>query len=128
MEKLLYIGLIILFIIWIIIEAWILITRDAPPLDEDISEMLLRDGNSYDFKAKDEDGEFIHNATWKGIHIYKQKYSLLFPYWLEGVGVVPFWYKSVPLLNELWNKFPSSKEQSKRNKLSINKALNGKIK
>lgn len=119
MEKLFYIIIAVLISIWIIIEVFTLITRQFPPLDREIKLMLIRSANSYIGKMKDEDGEFLYTNLWNGVHIYKQNYSLLFPYWLEGVGVVPFWYESKKELDKLWEDFPSVREQERNKKLNF---------
>ena len=112
------------FVIWIVVEALQMIEEGTPAKDSDILEML-------ELKSKD----YMMHRTWGGKFylktyrttvsaptIYQTSYSLLFPYYIEEVGMVPFWYKSADKIRELFEqKIANSKFQvTKRDKLGLN--------
>jgi hypothetical protein len=95
-------------------EVWMIIEKELPPLNEDIEDLLIRQSNDYKKKQSDWKGSYyITTGEFKGIDIYKIKYSFLFSYYLEDVGLVPFWYKSKKDIDVLWNKFKTDKEIQK---------------
>ena len=51
------------------------------------------------------------------------KYSLLFPYYINHVGVIPFWYKSAKVLDQMFKeKIATSRYKvTKRDKLGLGK-------
>ncbi len=118
------IGFILLtaFVIWIVVEALQMIEEGTPAKDSDILEMLELKGKDYEIH-KTWDGKFrLKTYRTTAPTVYPTSYSLLFPYYIEEVGMVPFWYKSADKIRELFEqKIANSKFQvTKRDKLGLN--------
>jgi hypothetical protein len=62
---------------------------------------------------------------WKssGPDIHQTQYTIIFPYYIDGVGVVPIWYKSASKIKQMFEeKISISKYTvSKRDKLGLGK-------
>ena len=56
------------------------------------------------------------------LSIYQTQYSIIFPYHINGVGVVPIWYKSASRIKQIFEeKISASKyTTTKRDKLGHN--------
>lgn len=119
------IVLIILLVIFIILwggrELIELLEQGSPASDSDILEMLeLKQGEYY--LDKHWSGAFQLSArSYDTERIVKTRYSILFPYYINNVGVVPVWYKSVKVLNQMFEEqIASSKYKiTKRDKLGL---------
>lgn len=112
--------LIAAFIVWMIVEGLHISEEGTPAKDSDILEMLELKGNDYEV-GQTWDSKFKLTAS-TAPSIYETRYSLLFPYHISGVGMVPFWYKSADKIRELIKHrlAKSNFQVTKRDKLGLN--------
>lgn len=95
-----------------------------PALDEDILESIARAGNGETVKLTGfyNDclvfGDSYASGGYETPRIKKSK-SIIFPYMIDGVGCVPFWYKSADLIRKGFQKFESTYRDKKRNGLKL---------
>ena len=110
--------------IGIIIECVNMFEHGTPAKDSDILEMLEKCGVDFDVDKKWND-KFKLYAHWKipAPDIHQTQYSIIFPYYISNVGVVPIWYKSAGKIKSMFEeKISASKyTTSKRDKLGLNK-------
>ena len=120
----LIILLVVTFAFWIVWEMFHIFDQGAPAKDSDILEMLELKGRDYEIDQTWDD-KFKLSASYKASapSIFQTSYSLLFPYYINNVGVVPVWYKSAKVLDQMFKeKIEASKYQAtKRDKLGLNK-------
>jgi hypothetical protein len=117
--------LIILLILGLVlVESINLFELGSPPKDSDILEMLEKYGADYDVEKKWND-KFILKASFRlnipGIH--QTKCSIIFPYYIDDVGVVPIWYNSSNKIKQIFGEKISASKYTitKRDKLGLNK-------
>lgn len=122
MIVLLEILLIIGSIVFVVVESVNLFELGTPPKDSDILEMLEKRGSDYELDKKWND-KFKLKAHWRSSSpsIHQTQYSIIFPYYIEEVGLIPIWYKSIKIVEELFkNKITKSiYKTTKREKLGL---------
>ena len=97
----------------------------SPAKDKDILELFEKKGGSYNDISKNwNDVLTISGSYWKDNmpKINKnRKWFILYPYSIEGVGVVPRWYKSRKVIDAKFAElFKGSRyETNKRKKLGL---------
>lgn len=110
------VGLIIVLILGLlflgIFETITLFEEGSPISDKDISDYLdkIEKENLINGVNKRWNGKFVLNV--KGYNhrhdnnpsIYQTKYSLLFPYHISDVGVIPIWSKSYTRLRTIFKE------------------------
>lgn len=116
-------------LIWSIFEIVILSEEGSPISEKDISDYLdkIEKENLINGVSKRWNDKFVLNV--KGFNhrhydnpsIYQTQYSLLFPYHISGVGVIPIWSKSYTRLTTIFkeNIENSSYKTDKRKKLGL---------
>lgn len=108
--------------VWVCIESVNLFELGAPPKDSDILEMLEKYKMEYDVERKWND-KFKLKASYRSItpNISQTQYSIIFPYYINNVGLVPIWYKSTKIIEQLFkDKITKSKyTTTKREKLGL---------
>jgi hypothetical protein len=114
-------GLIIfMLILWAIYETITLFYYGLPVSDADILASIEKAGQSntsivgYD----DDQLEFGEYRGFKMPRIKRLK-SLLFPYSISEVGVVPVWYKSAKIIEQAFKKHRPNTLANKRRKLGL---------
>lgn len=114
--------LVIAFIVWMIVEVFQMSEEGTPAKDSDILEMLELKGNDYEV-GQTWDGKFKLTVSYrhKAPSICETSYSLLFPYYISEVGMVPFWYKSADKIREIIKHrlAKSNFQVTKRDKLGL---------
>jgi len=120
---LLVILLVIIFAFWIVFESFHIFEEGAPAKDKDILEMLeVKKGEFYVDKSWNDNFE-LKSSSYDTQNITQIKYSILFPYYINHVGVVPVWYKSTKVLDQMFKeKIATSRYKvTKRDKLGLGK-------
>jgi len=116
--------LVVAVFIGIVAECIDILEQGTPAKDADILEMLEKQEANYDVDRKWND-KFKLKAHWKSEapSIHQTQYSIIFPYYIDDVGVVPIWYKSAARIKSIFEaKIAKSKYTvSKRDKLGLNK-------
>jgi len=119
---LLIILVIIGLIVLVLVESFNLFELGIPPKDSDILEMLEKYKVEYELDKKWND-KFKLKASFRSNtpNINQTQYSILFPYYIDGVGLVPIWYKSTKIIEELFkDKIAKSKYKiTTREKLGL---------
>jgi hypothetical protein len=119
---LLIILIILVVIFGICVECINLFEFGTPPNDSDILEMLEKYRVEYEVDRKWND-KFKLKASFKSNtpYINQTQYSILFPYYIDGVGLIPIWYKSTKIIEELFkDKIAKSKYKiTTREKLGL---------
>lgn len=118
--------LVILVIIGLIVLVWVellnLFNLGTPPNDSDILDTLEKYKVEYELDKKWND-KFKLKASFRSNtpNINQTQYSILFPYYIDGVGLVPIWYKSTKIIEELFkDKIAKSKYKiTTREKLGL---------
>lgn len=99
---LIYIVISVFTALHLLINLLLRLTEGAPAKDKDILELFEKKGDQYDnISKKWDDTLAIDNAaTYELPRIYKsKKLFFYYPYYIEGVGVVPRWYKSKKVID-----------------------------
>ena len=121
--------IIIGLLIWSIFEIIVLSEEGSPISDKDISDYLdkIEKENLINGVSKRWNDKFVLNV--KGFNhrhrdnpsIYETQYSLIFPYYITDVGVIPIWSKSYRRVKNLFkeNIENSSYRTDKRKKLGL---------
>lgn len=109
---------------WIIIEAVTLSEGGSPISDQDISDYLdkIEKKNLINGVNRRWNDKFALNVNGSSNpSIYETPYSLLFPYYITDVGVIPIWSKSYTRIKNLFkeNIENSSFKTNKRKKLGL---------
>lgn len=109
---------------WIVSELFLFCEEGIPPKDSDVLEMLEKYGNHYTkIRETYNGGKYYIQAgsSYQVKEIYKTNWSLLFPYYISGVGVIPVWYKSASQIETLFKELikGSEFENKKRKKLGL---------
>jgi len=116
--------LVIALVIGIIIECINMAEHGTPAKDSDILEMLENCESSYEVEKKWND-KFKLKASYRTLAptIHQTQYSVIFPYYISDVGVIPIWYKSAGRIRKIFEeKISASKyDVTKRDKLGLNK-------
>jgi hypothetical protein len=114
-------GLIIfMLIIWAIYEIVTLLINGIPVSDADILASIKKAGQSktrmvgYD----DDQLEFGEYGGFTTPRIKKLN-SLLFPYAMSEIGVIPVWYESVKIIKDAFKKHSPNTLDNKRRKLGL---------
>ena len=93
-----------------------------PPKDSDILEMLEKYSVGYEIDRKYND-KFKLKASFRSNSpdIHQTQYSILFPYYIKDIGLVPIWYKSTKIIEQLFkDKIVNSKyKTTTREKLGL---------
>jgi hypothetical protein len=109
---------------WVIAELFLFCEEGTPPKDSDVLEMLEKYSNQYTSIRESYTGGSYYiqsRSSYQVKEIYKTKYSLLFPYYIDNVGVIPVWYKSAPQIEAIFKELKkgSEFENKKRKKLGL---------
>ena len=116
-------------LIWSAFEIFVISEEGSPIPDKDISDYLdkIEKENLINGVSKRWNDKFVLNINgFNHRHldnpsIYQTQYSLLFPYHITDVGVIPIWSKSYTRLRTIFkeNIENSSYKTDKRNKLGL---------
>jgi len=94
-----------------------------PPKDSDILEMLEKYSGEYELDRKWNDKFRLCRKSSKSIAplIHQTGYSVIFPYYVADVGLVPIWYKSTKVIQQLFkdNMVKSKYKITTREKLGL---------
>lgn len=122
MVTILVIFVIIVSVVLTIVESVNLFELGIPPKDSDILEMLEKYKVGYELDKKWND-KFMFSSSFRSMspNIHQTQYSIIFPYYIDGVGLVPIWYKSTKIIEELFkDKIAKSKyKTTTREKLGL---------
>ena len=118
--------LVILVVVCLIVLVWVellnLFNLGIPPKDSDILEMLEKYSVGYEIDRKYND-KFKLKASFRSNSpdIHQTEYSILFPYYIKDIGLVPIWYKSAKIIEQLFkDKIANSKyKTTTREKLGL---------
>jgi hypothetical protein len=112
-----------------ILEGVALFELGSPILDKDISDYLdkIESENLINGVSKRWNDKFVLNVNGYTVRhnsnpsIYETQYSILFPYHISEVGVIPIWSKSYSRVKKLFkdNIENSSYKTDKRKKLGL---------
>lgn len=109
--------------VWVCIESVNLFELGTPPKDSDILEMLEKFKMEYNVERKWNDKFKLTIISFKSMapNIHQTQYSIIFPYYINNVGLVPIWYKSTKIIEQLFkDKITKSKyTTTKREKLGL---------
>jgi hypothetical protein len=86
---------IIALITWALAECFILTEEGTPAKDSDILEMLEKYKVEYNVEKKWNDKFKLRAPYSRAPSIHQTKNSIIFPYYISNVGVVPIWYKGI---------------------------------
>jgi hypothetical protein len=111
--------------IGIIIECVNMFEHGTPAKDSDILEMLEKYGVDFYVDKKWNDKFKLYASSYKSNapDVHQAQYSIIFPYYISDVGVIPIWYKSASRLKSMFEeKITASKyTTTKRDKLGLGK-------
>ena len=109
-------------IFWIIFEIFVLSQEGSPISEKDISDYLdkIERENLIEGVTIRWNGKFVLDVR-RYSNIYQTQYSLLFPYHITNVGVVPVWSRSYMRLRTIFKKNieNSHYKTTKRKKLGL---------
>ena len=114
----------VLLFIEAVVECINMIEHGTPAKDSDILEMLENNKDYFDTDKKWNDKFRLYTSYRSSApSIHQTQYSIIFPYYIDDVGVVPIWYKSAGRIRKIFEeKISASKyEVTKRDKLGLNK-------
>jgi hypothetical protein len=121
----LFVLLIVALLMWIVFESFHVFEEGAPAKDQDILEMLELKGKDYAIDQTWDDKFLLKSLSYKVSvpYIHQTKYSILFPYYISDIGVIPVWYKSAKVLNQMFKEKIAASEYkvTKRDKLGLGK-------
>jgi len=113
---------IIALIIWALAECFILTEEGTPAKDSDILEMLEKYKVEYNVEKKWND-KFKLKTSYRSDapSIHQTQRSIIFPYYISNVGVVPIWYKSASKIKNMFEEkiSASTYNTTKRDKLGL---------
>jgi hypothetical protein len=98
-------------IVLVAVEIVNLFEFGIPPNDSDILEMVEKYEVEYEVDKKWND-KFKLKASYRSNtpNINQTQYSIIFPYYISDVGLVPIWYKSTKIIEQLFkDKIAKSK-------------------
>lgn len=117
-----FILLISAILVWVIIESVNVFELGTPATDSDILEMLEKSGVDYSLEQK-WNSKFKLSTHWKtsAPNIHQTQYSIIFPYYIKDVGIVPIWYKSASKIKQMFEEKISASKYvvTKRDKLGL---------
>jgi hypothetical protein len=121
---LIYITLVVFLVINAVSHLILRFTYGSPAKDRDILELFEKKGDEYNRIKKNWDDKLsIENSRTNDLpRIEKNhKWFILYPYSIEGVGVVPRWYKSRKVIDAKFAElFKGSRyNTNKRKKLGL---------
>jgi hypothetical protein len=121
---LIYITLVVFLVINAVSHLILRFTYGSPAKDRDILELFEKKGDEYNRIKKNWDERLsIENSRTNDLpRIEKnRKWFILYPYSIEGVGVVPRWYRSRKVIDAKFAElFKGSRyETNKRKKLGL---------
>ena len=110
--------------IYLLIELYNIQINGWPTKDDDLLEMINAFSDEYTKLDTNYSSEtYIEGRNWKTPRIIRSKFSLLFPYYIPSVGVIPDWYKSKKEIDVIFKhleiKHKVHKKESKRSKLGL---------
>lgn len=97
------------------LEIGMICEEGTPAKDQDILEMITKYQSKWYLDKNWNDNFRLNSGSYDTPNINKSQLSILFPYYITGVGVVPVWYKSTKVLNQLF------KEQIENSKYKVTK-------
>jgi len=117
----------IALLVGIVHEIMFMTEKDTPPKDKDVLEMIEKYKDTYSIdKNWNNQFRLESKSDWNrntptGPKIIKLNYSILWLGYIDGVGVLPRWYKSSKILKQIFNeKIKASKySPTKREKLGL---------
>jgi hypothetical protein len=119
-----FILLIVAIILWAGFELFHIFEQGTPAKDSDILEMLQDETMIFQLEKRRWDGKFrLSPDRFNTPDIVQTTSSILFPYYINDVGVVPVWYKSARVLNQMFKEkiAASNYTITKRDKLGLGK-------
>jgi hypothetical protein len=116
--------LIVGLLIWGILEGVALFELGSPISDKDISDYLdkIESKNLINGVSRGWNDKFVLDIIgWPNPSIYETQYSILFPYHIPEVGVIPIWSKSYSRVKKLFKDDieNSTFNTNKRKKLGL---------
>jgi hypothetical protein len=111
-------------LIWGMFESAALFELGSPISDKDISDYLdkIEKENLINGISRRWNDKFVLDITgWPNPSIYETQYSILFPYHIPEVGVIPIWSKSYSRVKKLFKDDieNSTFNTNKRKKLGL---------
>ena len=124
MVVLLIILTIVGLLIWGIFESVALFELGSPISDKDISDYLdkIESKNLVNGVSRRWNDKFVLDIIgWPNPSIYETQYSIIFPYHIPDVGVIPIWSKSYSRVKKLFKDDieNSTFNTNKRKKLGL---------
>jgi hypothetical protein len=118
----LFVLLIVALLMWIVFESFHVFEEGAPAKDQDILEMIEAKKSEFYLDKSWNDNFELKSKSYDTQNISQIKYSLLFPYYINHVGVIPVWYKSAKVLDQMFKEKIAASEYkvTKRDKLGLN--------
>ena len=113
-----------ILIVQLISSAMLRFEEGSPAKDKDILEFLEKTDKDYTKITRSWSDRFYidtgYNSTSPRI-IRNSKWFLYYPYTIEGIGVVPYWYKSKKVIDRKFSElFKGSQwDTNKRKKLGL---------
>ena len=106
--------------VWAIYETVTFFINGIPVSDADILASIEKAGKSHT-KMVGYNDDKLEFGQYNGFTMprIKKLNSLLFPYAIDEVGVVPLWYKSATIIRDAFKKHSSSTLDNKRRKLGL---------
>lgn len=110
-------------VMWCIFESFHIFEEGAPAKDKDILEMLEVKKSEFYLDKSWNDNFELKSSSYDTRNIAQIKYSILFPYYINHVGVIPVWYKSAKVLDQMFKEkiMNSRYKVTKRDKLGLGK-------
>jgi len=106
---------IIAVLAYLVVEGVVIAEHGSPAKDKDILELLQLKGSEYSIRTQYNDKYKITAPSSNHPGIFQTEYSLMFPYYIDNVGVVPIWYKSAKQLDQIFkDKLANSKYITKK--------------
>ena len=121
MIVLLIVLAVVVFFVWAIYEISLIVENGSPATDKDVMEMLATYKGEYDYLKENWDGvQYIEAVRgYRAKPIYKTKAGIIFPYYINGVGVVPVWYKSASEIDSLFKELKKGSEFENKKRKSL---------
>ena len=110
-------------VMWVCFESFHILEEGAPAKDKDILEMLEVKKSEFYLDKSWNDNFELKSSSYDTQNIAQIKYSILFPYYINHVGVIPVWYKSAKVLDQMFKEkiMNSRYKVTKRDKLGLGK-------